>query len=101
MWWVSAYCFYIATPPFAASLSCGSVPFVSREGEADSQCPKDDYNHGNWSVKIAEWDEIFMKDARKRLQKDMKGYELTIRDVEDMVRWGRFFGRFTPGGMWL
>jgi hypothetical protein len=26
-----------------------------------------------------------MKDAKKRLQKDMKGYDLSIRDVEDMV----------------
>jgi hypothetical protein len=35
--------------------------------------------------KLREWEEIFLKDARHRLQKQMDGYELSIRDVANMV----------------
>ena len=35
--------------------------------------------------KIREWEGIYLKDARDRLQKQMDGYELSIRDVANMV----------------
>ena len=34
---------------------------------------------GNWY--IARWAEIYLMDAHKRLQKDLKGLELSIQDV--------------------
>lgn len=35
--------------------------------------------------KIQEWEAIYLKDAHKRLQKQLKGYELSIHDVANMV----------------
>lgn len=36
--------------------------------------------------KIREWEGIYLKDAHKRLQKQMDGYELSIHEVANMVR---------------
>jgi hypothetical protein len=35
--------------------------------------------------KLREWEGIYLKDAHERLQKQMDGYELSIRDVANMV----------------
>ena len=34
---------------------------------------------------MAKWDEVFLKDAHRRLKSQMDGYELGIRDVKDFV----------------
>lgn len=35
--------------------------------------------------KLAQWDGIFLKDARERLQGMIEGYELSVRDTKNMV----------------
>lgn len=39
----------------------------------------------SWYEKIREWERTYLEDARKRLQKQMDGYELSVRDVANMV----------------
>jgi len=34
---------------------------------------------------MAKWDEVFLKDALKRLKDQMDGYDLGLRDVKDFV----------------
>lgn len=34
---------------------------------------------------MKQWDEIFLKAAVKRLNKEMSGYDLSTRDVKDFV----------------
>lgn len=38
-----------------------------------------------YGEKIREWEGIYLKDAHKRLQKQMEGYELSVHDVANMV----------------
>ncbi len=54
---------------------------------ADAEkCYNADWNSTGVRNKLHEWDEIYLKDARKRLQKDLRGIELTTQDVRMMVR---------------
>ncbi|WWC90320.1 uncharacterized protein L201_005253 [Kwoniella dendrophila CBS 6074] len=39
----------------------------------------------DYKTKLAEWDNVFLKDAQKRLQGMIEGYELTIKDAKDMM----------------
>ncbi|WVF67719.1 hypothetical protein IAT40_002478 [Kwoniella sp. CBS 6097] len=39
----------------------------------------------DYKSKLAEWDALFLKDAHKRLQDDISGYELSLTDVKDMM----------------
>lgn len=49
------------------------------------QCANDNGTSPIAYAKLRQWDELFLKDAVKRLNKDMSGYELTTRDVRDFV----------------
>lgn len=51
-----------------------------------SQCANDNGTAPEAWAKIAQWDEIFLKDAVKRLNKQISGHELSTRDVKDFVR---------------
>lgn len=35
--------------------------------------------------RLHDWDAVFLKDALKRLQKDLDGYELALEDVKDFM----------------
>jgi len=45
-------------------------------------------------TKLAQWDAVYLADARMRLQGLMSGYDFTIRDVKDFVclSWSRYYG---------
>lgn len=50
------------------------------------QCANDnDKIYGEAAKKLAKWDAVFLKDAQKRLQGMMKGYEFSLRDAKDFV----------------
>ncbi|WRT68776.1 uncharacterized protein IL334_005756 [Kwoniella shivajii] len=38
-----------------------------------------------YKSKLAEWDSIYLQDAQARLQRMIKGYEITIKDAKDMM----------------
>lgn len=40
--------------------------------------------------KLTIWENHFLKDAQKRLAKQIKGYDFTIRDAKDMMEVGIF-----------
>ncbi|WVQ68657.1 uncharacterized protein L199_006866 [Kwoniella botswanensis] len=40
---------------------------------------------GDFKTKLAEWDAVFLKDAQRRLQDMIEGYEITIKDAKDMM----------------
>ncbi|WWC71201.1 uncharacterized protein I206_105154 [Kwoniella pini CBS 10737] len=42
-------------------------------------------SEGDFRSKLAEWDAVFLKDAVKRLQGMIQGYEVTIKDAKDMM----------------
>lgn len=57
--------------------NCSLAPYHS--------CPNDLKVYPNTRAKMAQWDAVFLKHARKRLQKHMQGYELTLQDTVNMV----------------
>lgn len=61
----------------APGFNCSLAPYHS--------CPNDNKLYPNVNAKLATWDFIYLKDARKRLQKMVKGYDITIQDARDMV----------------
>jgi hypothetical protein len=75
----------------APGFNCTLAPWNSVSGSpithihANYECNKEGTNT-DWVSKIREWEGIYLKDARDRLQKQMDGYELSIRDVANMVR---------------
>ncbi|BEI80529.1 hypothetical protein CcaverHIS002_0110580 [Cutaneotrichosporon cavernicola] len=48
-------------------------------------CPNDLKVYPLVRAKIAEWDKVFLRNAHKRLQEYMKGYELSLHDVINMM----------------
>lgn len=62
----------------APGFNCSLAPYHS--------CPNDGRLYDPVRAKTAQWDAIFLKDARKRLQKSIEGYDLTLTDVKEMVR---------------
>lgn len=61
----------------APGFNCSLAPYHS--------CPNDVKVYPATQVKLAEWDAVFLKDTRKRLQKMIKGYDLALIDVKEMV----------------
>lgn len=61
----------------APGFNCSLAPYHS--------CPNDNKLYPNVNAKLATWDFIYLKDARKRLQKMIKGYDVSIQDARDMV----------------
>lgn len=57
--------------------NCSLAPYHS--------CPNDLKVYPTVREKLAEWDKVFLKKARTRLQEHMKGYDLTLHDVINMV----------------
>lgn len=39
----------------------------------------------DYKSKLAEWDSTYLAKAKKRLQENMQGYNLSFMDVKDMV----------------
>jgi hypothetical protein len=57
----------------------------SRSDYANLQCDRGTWNYTTVNGILNDWDEKYLKDARERLQKHVKGLELTIQDVRMMV----------------
>jgi len=76
----------IESPGYNCTLApWNAVCFTFLESSGtDGQCRKEGTDT-HWVEKIREWEGIYLKDARDRLQKQMDGYELSIRDVANMV----------------
>lgn len=61
----------------APGFNCSLAPYHS--------CPNDRKVYGPTQEKLAQWDAVFLKKARKRIQKQITGYELSFTDVKEMV----------------
>ncbi len=63
----------------------------SETASTHSQCSNDNQRiYSETAKKLAKWDAIFLKDARKRIQGMIKGYEVSLTDAKDLVS-------FAPG----
>src|SRR5690348_974737 len=47
-----------------------------------TQCPDTEGYNKEVLDRLHQWDDVFLKDARKRLQKHITGYDLSINDVK-------------------
>lgn len=61
----------------APGFNCTLSPYHS--------CPNDDKVYPKTRAKLAEWDKVFLKDARERIQKLIKGYDVSLADVNNMM----------------
>ncbi|GFZ52138.1 hypothetical protein JCM24511_09911 [Saitozyma sp. JCM 24511] len=48
-------------------------------------CPDTEGYNKEVLDRLHQWDDVFLKDARKRLQKHITGYDLSINDVKDFM----------------
>lgn len=49
------------------------------------QCPNDAANYPRTYEKLAQWEAVFLRKAKTRLQKQLDGYDLSFHDIRNFV----------------